>query len=89
MSAGSTTRPTVAAIDSLQNALEESGAGGTVMAAFQAVKEQSLRRQRIIELVQESLGQLRLDMKYLVFDLEATRRERDAYKAELDSLKGE
>ena len=25
-------------------------------------------------------GQLRLDMKYLMFDLEATRRERDAYR---------
>jgi hypothetical protein len=30
--------------------------------------------------VQEALSQLRLDMKYLLFDLEATRRERDAYK---------
>ena len=26
------------------------------------------------------LGQLRLDMKYLMFDLEATRRERDEYR---------
>ena len=26
---------------------------------------------------QEALSQLRLDMKYLIFDLEATRRERD------------
>jgi len=32
-------------------------------------------------LVQEALSQLRLDMKYLVFDLEATRRERDAYRS--------
>jgi hypothetical protein len=30
--------------------------------------------------VQEALSQLRLDMKYLVFDLEATRRERDELK---------
>jgi hypothetical protein len=30
--------------------------------------------------VQEALSQLRLDMKYLVFDLEATRRERDALR---------
>jgi hypothetical protein len=35
------------------------------------------RRQRVLQLVQEALSQLRLDMKYLVFDLEATRRERD------------
>jgi len=35
------------------------------------------RRRRILDLVQEALSQLRLDMKYLMFDLEATRRERD------------
>ncbi len=38
------------------------------------------RRRRIMQLVQEALSQLRLDMKYLVFDLEATRRERDALR---------
>jgi hypothetical protein len=43
----------------------------------------SSRRRKILKLVQEALGQLRLDMKYLVFDLEATRRERDEYKARL------
>ncbi|MEZ6094309.1 MAG: transcriptional regulator [Pirellulaceae bacterium] len=42
------------------------------------------RRRRILDLIQEALGQLRLDMKYLMFDLEATRRERDAYKQNLD-----
>ena len=42
---------------------------------------QSTRRQRrILQLVQEALTQLRLDMKYLMFDLEATRRERDAFR---------
>ncbi len=46
----------------------------------------STRRRRILNLVQEALSQLRLDMKYLIFDLEATRRERDQYKAELESL---
>ena len=39
------------------------------------------RRRRILNLVQEALSQLRLDMKYLVFDLEATRRERDELKS--------
>ena len=33
------------------------------------------RRQRILNLVKDTISQLRLDMKYLVFDLEATRRE--------------
>ncbi len=36
------------------------------------------RRRRILLLVQDALSQLRLDMRYLAFDLEATRRERDA-----------
>lgn len=44
------------------------------------VVESAARRRRILTLVQDALGQLRLDMKYLVFDLEATRRERDAAK---------
>ena len=44
------------------------------------VVESTRRRRRILSLVQEALSQLRLDMKYLVFDLEATRRERDSYR---------
>jgi len=47
--------------------------------------ESTNRRRRILSLVQEALGQLRLDMKYLMFDLEATRRERDTYKEELEA----
>ena len=41
------------------------------------VIESTNRRRKILQMVQESIGQLRLDMKYLIFDLEATRRERD------------
>ncbi len=52
--------------------------------AMQRVVDCSTRRRRILNLVQEALSQLRLDMKYLIFDLEATRRERDQYKAELE-----
>jgi hypothetical protein len=48
--------------------------------AVDRVLESTRRRRRILTLVQEALSQLRLDMKYLVFDLEATRRERDAYR---------
>ncbi len=47
---------------------------------LERVLESTRRRRRILTLVQEALSQLRLDMKYLVFDLEATRRERDAYR---------
>ncbi|MFK8113396.1 MAG: transcriptional regulator [Rubripirellula sp.] len=56
-----------------------------VSPAFQRVVECSTRRRRILNLVQEALSQLRLDMKYLIFDLEATRRERDQYKEQLDN----
>ncbi|MCA9264576.1 MAG: transcriptional regulator [Planctomycetales bacterium] len=42
------------------------------------------RRKRILSLVQEALSQLRLDMKYLMFDLEATRRERDSLQRQLE-----
>src|SRR5205823_6427704 len=48
------------------------------------VVESTRRRRRIMTLVQEALSQLRLDMKYLLFDLEATRRERDEYKAQIE-----
>jgi hypothetical protein len=48
--------------------------------ALDRVMENTRRRRRILTLVQEALGQLRLDMKYLMFDLEATRRERDALR---------
>jgi len=49
-----------------------------------AVVESTKRRRRILTLVQDAIGQLRLDMKYLMFDLEATRRERDEYRLKLD-----
>ena len=45
--------------------------------AFHRVSEAVSRRRRILGLVQEALSQLRLDVKYLMFDLEVTRRERD------------
>lgn len=48
---------------------------------LQRVVDSTRRRRRILQLVQEALAQLRLDMKYLVFDLEATRRERDALQS--------
>ena len=42
------------------------------------------RRRRILGLVQDALSQLRLDMKYLMFDLEATRRERDELRRKIE-----
>ena len=54
--------------------------------ALERVVESTKRRRRILSLVQDALSQLRLDMKYLMFDLEATRRERDEYQARLQEF---
>jgi hypothetical protein len=48
------------------------------------VIDSNRRRRRILNLVQDALSQLRLDMKYLAFDLEATRRERDEFRHKLE-----
>jgi hypothetical protein len=48
------------------------------------VVDSTRRRRRIMNLVQEALSQLRLDMKYLLFDLEATRRERDELRRQAE-----
>ncbi len=48
------------------------------------VVDSNRRRRQILSLVQDALGQLRLDMKYLAFDLEATRRERDDFRRKLE-----
>jgi hypothetical protein len=48
------------------------------------VVDSNRRRRRILNLVQDALSQLRLDMKYLAFDLEATRRERDEFQSKLE-----
>jgi septal ring factor EnvC (AmiA/AmiB activator) len=61
----------------------------TIQPAFQRVVESTNRRRKILQLVQDSIGQLRLDMKYLVFDLEATRRERDNYQKQISEMLGE
>jgi hypothetical protein len=46
------------------------------------------RKNKVLETVQKSLEDIRLNLTYLGFDLEATRRERDQYKAELEKLRG-
>lgn len=51
---------------------------------FEQVVDCVRRRRRILNLVQEALSQLRLDIKYLMFDLEMTRKERDELQAQLD-----
>jgi hypothetical protein len=52
--------------------------------SYARVVESVKRRRRILALVQEALSQLRLDIKYLMFDLEATRKERDELRERLN-----
>ena len=52
--------------------------------AYDRVVDSVRRRRRILSLVQEALSQLRLDIKYLMFDLEVTRQERDELKQQLE-----
>jgi hypothetical protein len=59
----------------------------TIEPLFNQVMECARRRRRILSLVQDALSQLRLDMKYLLFDLEATRRERDEYRRKAEGAK--
>lgn len=58
---------------------------GDLEVAYNRVIDSVRRRRRILSLVQEALSQLRLDIKYLMFDLDATRKERDELKERLDS----
>jgi hypothetical protein len=39
---------------------------------------------RMVRIAQDAVDQLQFDLKYLVFDLEATRRERDVYRAQVE-----
>ena len=49
----------------------------TLLPLMDSVVDSTKRRQRVLTLVGDALEQVRMDMKYLIFDLEATRRERD------------
>ncbi len=55
-----------------------------LLSSYNRVAESVLRRRRILGLVQEALSQLRLDVKYLMFDLEMTRRERDELQQRIE-----
>lgn len=60
--------------------------GAQLKEAFSQVVECVRRRRRILNLVQEALSQLRLDIKYLMFDLEITRQEREELRMQLDNM---
>jgi hypothetical protein len=58
----------------------------TIEPFLNRVVESNRRRRRILLLVQDAMSQLRLDMKYMAFDLEATRRERDEYRRKFEEM---
>lgn len=49
----------------------------TITPLLAGVAQRSIRHAMVLDAVSLTLQDLRLDMKYLMFDLEATRRERD------------
>ena len=49
---------------------------GHLSQVYQEVANSTHRRRRLLAMAYEALSQLRLDVKYLAFDLEATRREK-------------
>jgi hypothetical protein len=51
--------------------------------AYRQVVSSVMERRKILLQIQEVLAQLRLEVKYLAFDLEATRRERDLLRSQL------
>ncbi len=57
-----------------------------VSGALAPVQHEARRNKRKMTLLEDALAQIRFDMKFLVFDLEATRRERDALQQKLNEL---
>jgi hypothetical protein len=55
----------------------------TVQDAAAVIQKEVARRGVTLQSIQIALSQINLDVAYLAFDLQATRRERDALKAEL------
>jgi len=49
-----------------------------------AICDETIRRRRILKLIQDNLDQVRLDMKYLIFDNESLKRERDEARKKLN-----
>lgn len=49
----------------------------TLLMYTESIRRHVTFRDNVLRLIRESVEQLRMDLKYLSFDLEATRRERD------------
>ena len=53
---------------------------GELLPLCHGLSDWSRRQSRLVQAAQEAVDQMRLDIKYLRFDLDATRRERDAMR---------
>lgn len=64
----------------------EDGPGSHIDMLAQIAKRHTALKElhKTITAFSESIGAMRLTMKYLVFDLEATRRERDELRMQLE-----
>lgn len=58
----------------------------SLLDSYQKVVTYSRQRVKIVNLMSDTLAQLRLDVKYLMFDLEITQSERDSAIAQLKEL---
>ena len=56
---------------------------------LEQVKQKEEKRCKDLGRLQEALNNLRLQVKYLIFDLEATKRENHELKEKIKKLKGE
>jgi hypothetical protein len=53
---------------------------------WEKISQISRLQSRMVRIAQDAVDQLQFDVKYLVFDLEATRRERDSYRQQLEEI---
>lgn len=66
--------------DSIATSDLDTGSYAELSGLVEKIIENETRRQEKVKLIHEAMGQLRLNVQYLIFDLESTRRERDALK---------
>lgn len=57
-----------------------------IMPLVDQVSEKYEVRHKLLKMIQEALAEIRVNLKYLQFDLEATRRERDEALAKLGNM---
>jgi hypothetical protein len=60
------------------------GCRDELLALCQRVQKWSQDQGRLVQAAQDTFDQFRLDMTYLRFDLEATRRERDSLRKQVN-----